>query len=150
MLKRKQVSAREVMQAHLDQIQRCNPRVNAIVTQLKPEQALEQADLADKALASGSAAGALHGLPVVHKDLFDTKDMRTTYGSPIFAEHVPGEDALIVQRLKAAGAISLGKSNTPEFGAGSQTFNPVFGPTLNPYDTGKTCGGSSEIGRAHV
>ena len=80
---------------------------------------------------------------MAHKDLVDTRGIRTTYGSPIYRDHVPETDALIVERLRAAGAVTLGKTNTPEFGAGSQTFNPVFGPTLNPYDPGRTCGGSS-------
>jgi amidase len=82
-------------------------------------------------------------LPVAHKDLFPTRGIRTTHGSPIYRDHVPDEDAVIVERLRAAGAVTLGKTNTPEFGAGSQTFNPVFGRTLNPYDLSKTCGGSS-------
>ena len=80
---------------------------------------------------------------MAHKDLVDTAGVRTTYGSPIYAEHIPQQDALMVERLKNAGAISVGKTNTPEFGAGSQTFNEVFGATLNPYDLTKTCGGSS-------
>ena len=87
--------------------------------------------------------GPLHGLPIAHKDLFPTKGIRTTFGSPIYADFVPKEDALIVERLKAAGACTIGKTNTPEFGAGSQTFNEVFGVTRNPYNLDKTCGGSS-------
>lgn len=137
-----ELSALEVMEAHLAQIQRVNPKVNAIVT-LVAEQALDGARKADQALARGAPLGPLHGLPVAHKDLVETKGIRTTYGSPIFKEHVPDFDALIVERLKAAGAITVGKTNTSEFGAGSQTFNPVFGPTRNPYDLSKTCGGSS-------
>ena len=138
----KELSALEVMEAHLAQIDRVNPKVNAIVT-LLPEQAIEQAIAADEALIRGEAAGALHGLPIAHKDLFQTRGIRTTFGSPIFKDFVPDEDALIVERLKKAGAITIGKTNTPEFGAGAQTFNEVFGETLNPYDTSKTCGGSS-------
>ena len=137
-----ELSAVEVMEAHLSQIERVNPEVNAIVT-LLPERALEEARRADAALARGEGIGPLHGLPVAHKDLFWTKGVRTTFGSPIFENFVPKADALIVERLKRAGAISVGKTNTPEFGAGSQTFNEVFGATLNPYDTSKTCGGSS-------
>lgn len=137
-----ELSAVEVMEAHLSQIERLNPEVNAIVT-LLPERALEEARRADAALARGEGIGPLHGLPVAHKDLFWTKGVRTTFGSPIFENFVPEADALIVERLKRAGAISVGKTNTPEFGAGSQTFNEVFGATLNPYDTSKTCGGSS-------
>src|SRR4029079_18377194 len=91
----------------------------------------------------GDAVGPLHGLPIAHKDLQATAGIRTTFGSPIFRDHVPAESSPLVARLKQAGAIVVGKTNTPEFGAGSQTFNPVFGATLNPYDTSKTCGGSS-------
>lgn len=141
-IRARDVSAKEVMEAHLAQIERVNPKVNAIVT-LLPEQAIEQAIAADEALARGDAASALHGLPIAHKDLFETQGIRTTFGSPIFKDFVPDEDALIVERLKRAGAIAIGKTNTPEFGAGAQTFNEVFGETLNPYDTSKTCGGSS-------
>jgi amidase len=132
----------EVMEAHLEQIENINPRVNAIVT-LTAEEAMKRAREADEALARGDAKGPLHGIPVAHKDLLLTKGVRTTFGSPILKNFVPDRDALIVERLKNAGAISVGKTNVPEFGAGSQTFNGVFGPTLNPYDMGKTCGGSS-------
>jgi amidase len=138
----KDLSAREVMEAHLAQIDRVNPKVNAIVT-LLPELAMAQAKHADEALARGEETGPLHGLPIAHKDLVPTKGIRTTYGSRIFKDFVPDHDGLIVERLKKAGAITIGKTNTPEFGAGSQTFNEVFGATLNPYDTTKTCGGSS-------
>ena len=138
----KDLSVREVMEAHLAQIERINPQVNAIVT-LLPEQAMDQAAVADEALAHGEEVGPLHGLPVAHKDLHLTKDIRTTFGSPIFRDFVPEHDALIVERLKEAGAITIGKTNTPEFGLGSQTFNEVFGETCNPYDGTKTCGGSS-------
>ena len=141
-IRAKQISATEVMQAHLAQIDRVNPQVNAIVT-YHPERALAQARAADAALARGEPLGPLHGIPVAHKDVFDTAGVRTTYGSPIYADHIPDRDAVIVERLKRAGAISVGKTNTPEFAAGSQTFNEVFGATLNPYDLAKTCGGSS-------
>jgi amidase len=93
--------------------------------------------------AAGDELGLLHGLPVAHKDLELTAGIRTTMGSPLFSDFVPTEDGLVVQRMRAAGAVTIGKTNTPEFGAGSQTFNPVFGVTRNPYDTGTTCGGSS-------
>jgi amidase len=139
------LSCEELMEAHLRRIEWINPQVNAIVT-LVPEQALEQARACDRLLATGTpdlATTPLFGLPVAHKDLVETKGIRTTFGSPIYADHVPDFDALIVTRLKAAGAITVGKTNTPEFGAGSQTFNPVFGATRNPYDLSKTCGGSS-------
>ncbi len=137
-----QASAVEVMDAHLAQIERANPTLNAIVT-LLPNEAREHAAAADAVLARHETIGPLHGLPVAHKDLTRTKGIRTTFGSKVFEHFVPDEDALIVQRLRAAGAITIGKTNTPEFGAGSQTFNDVFGATLNPYDVTKTCGGSS-------
>ena len=142
-IRARKLSCREVMQAHLTRIDRINPIVNAIVTQIPPEQMLAAADTADKSLACGENTGPLHGLPIAHKDLVPTKDMRTTFGSRIYKDFVPDHDGLIVERLKKAGAITIGKTNTPEFGAGSQTFNQVFGETLNPYDTTKTCGGSS-------
>ncbi len=142
-MRNRELSCREVMEAHLVQIERVNPIVNAIVTQLPSAQALALADAADDARVQGKEIGPLHGLPIAHKDLVPTKDMRTTFGSPIFKDFVPEDDGLIVERLKNAGAITIGKTNTPEFGAGSQTFNPVFGETPNPYDTTKTCGGSS-------
>jgi amidase len=143
MIRNKTISAREVMQAHLDQIDKVNPVVNAIITRIPDEEALAKADEADRKLAAGEELGPLHGLPIAHKDLVPTKGIRTTWGSPIFADHVPDFDALLIERLRAGGALTIGKTNVPEFGAGSQTFNPVFGPTLNPYDTTKTCGGSS-------
>jgi amidase len=138
----KDLSAKEVMEAHLTQIEMVNPKVNAIVTFL-PEQAIDQAIAADKSLAQGREVGLLHGLPVAHKDLVPTRGIRTTSGSIVFKDFVPQEDGLIVERQKKAGAITIGKTNTPEFGAGSQTYNKVFGETLNPYDLSKTCGGSS-------
>ncbi|MEO8541217.1 MAG: amidase family protein, partial [bacterium] len=133
-IRSRQLSAREVVAAHLAQVERVNPRVNAIVT-LTAEKAMVEAAAADERLARDEAVGALHGLPVAHKDLFETKGVRTTFGSPIYSDYVPNFDALPVRRLKAAGAISIGKTNTPEFGLGSQTFNQVFGATLNPWDT---------------
>jgi amidase len=142
LIRAKQVSAREVMAAHLAQIARVNPRVNAIVT-LLPEAAMDQARVADETLVRGEPVGPLHGLPVAHKDLNFTKGIRTTFGSLLLKDFVPDQDALIVERLKRAGAITIGKTNVPEFGAGSQTYNEVFGATLNPYDLTKTCGGSS-------
>jgi amidase len=142
LLRRRKVSAREVMVAHLDQIERVNPKVNAICT-LVAESATKQAEEADAALARGVSPGPLHGLPIAIKDLAETKGIRTTYGSPIYKDNIPDHDALFVERLKAAGAIVIGKTNTPEFGAGSHTFNPVFGVTRNPYDLTRTCGGSS-------
>jgi amidase len=116
--------------------------VNAIVT-LVGERAMAAAARADELLARGGPLGVLHGLPVAHKDLVDTAGIRTTRGSPFYRDHVPTRDALIVTRIRGAGAVTVGKTNTPEFGAGSQTFNAVFGATRNPYDLRKTCGGSS-------
>jgi amidase len=141
-IRARDLSAREVMAAHLAQIERVNPRVNAIVT-LVAEQALARAAEADERLARGEPVGPLHGLPVAHKDTVNTRGIRTTQGSPIYRDFVPDEDAILVTRLREAGAIAVGKTNVPEFAAGSHTFNEVFGATLNPYDTTKTCGGSS-------
>ncbi len=138
----RELTAVEVMEAHLARIAKVNPTLNAIVT-LLPDAARRGAEAADAALARGEPVGPLHGLPVAHKDLTPTRGIRTTFGSPIFRDFVPPDDALIVERLRAAGAITIGKTNTPEFGAGSQTFNAVFGATRNPYDPSKTCGGSS-------
>jgi amidase len=142
----RELSAEEAMLACLEQIEHTNLHVNAIVT-LHPERALRDARAADErlaeALAHGEEVGPLHGLPVAHKDLAPTRGTRTTFGSPVYEDFVPDEDALVVERLRRAGAITVGKTNTPEFGAGSQTYNEVFGETLNPYDTTKTCGGSS-------
>ncbi len=138
----REVSCREVTAAHLDRIDRVNPAVNAIVT-LSAEAAVDAADSADANIARGDWPGPLTGLPVAHKDLFPTRGIRTTWGSPLYAEHVPDHDALVVERLRAAGAITVGKTNTPEWGAGSQTFNAVFGATRNPWNLDRTCGGSS-------
>lgn len=139
----KQLSARELLAAHLDRLEALNPAVNAVVT-ATVARAEDMAGAADDHLARhGSTLGPLHGLPVAHKDLAPTAGVRTTYGSPIYADHVPAEDDLVVARLHAAGAVMVGKTNTPEFGAGSQTFNAVFGATRNPYDLDRTCGGSS-------
>jgi amidase len=142
LIRAKKLSAREALAAHLAQIERVNPKVNAIVT-LVAELAAADAAKADEMQARGETLGSLHGLPVAHKDLFDTRGIRTTYGSPLFKHHVPTEDDIVVERMRRAGAITIGKTNTPEFGAGSQTFNTVFGATRNPYDFTKTCGGSS-------
>ena len=138
----KELSAEEVLRAHLEQIDLFNSSLNAIVT-LCPDLALESARKIDKSISNNDPIGPLAGLPIAHKDLVVTQGIKTTYGSPIFSDFIPQEDALIVQRLKHAGAVTIGKTNTPEFGAGSQTFNTVFGETLNPYDITKTCGGSS-------
>jgi amidase len=141
-IRRKQVSAREVLAAHLARIERVNPKINAVVT-LVADRAMADAQKADELQAHGGVLGPLHGLPVAHKDLINTAGIRTTFGSPLFRDNVPNVDALIVKRVRSAGAVVLGKTNTPEFGAGSNTFNPVFGATVNPYDLAKTVGGSS-------
>ncbi len=142
-LRSKAISAREVMRAHLAQIARVNPQINAIVTLLPEDDLLAAADAADAALARGAAVGPLHGLPIAHKDLELTRGIRTTFGSPLHRDFIPERSTLLVERLQGAGAITIGKTNTPEFGAGSQTYNEVFGETKNPYDPTKTCGGSS-------
>jgi len=142
MIRAKKLSAREALAAHLKQIERVNPKVNAIVT-LVPEMAADAAAKADEMQAHKASLGPLHGLPFAHKDLLETRGIRTTYGSPLYKDYVPTEDDIVVERMRRAGAIIVGKTNRPEFGAGSQTFNKVFGATLNPYDLTKTCGGSS-------
>jgi amidase len=142
-LQAREVSAREVMEAHLAQIERVNPLVNAFVT-LVPEQALAQARTADERAARGDGLPPLHGMPVGIKDLIRTKGIRTTFGSVLFRDHVPDTDDLTAARFKAAGAIIVGKTNTPEFGCGGgQTANAVFGETRNPYNLGHSCGSSS-------
>ncbi len=135
------LSAREVMESQLARIDAVNPRVNAIVTLVEREAALAAADAADR--VPRERRGPLHGLPLAVKDLEETAGLRTTYGSPLFAENIPAADSPLVARLRAAGALIIGKTNTPEFGAGSQTFNAVFGATRNPYDLARTPGGSS-------
>ena len=138
----RKVSPLEVVQAVLARIDALNPRLNAYVT-IARESALEAARAATAALTRRGALPPLHGVPVSIKDLTETRGIRTTKCSRIFEHHVPDEDALIVQRLKAAGAIVVGKTNTPEFGAGGNTFNAVFGATRNPWNSALTCGGSS-------
>ena len=141
-VRRRDLSAREVVGWHLDRIAEVNPRLNAIVS-LRPEAALAEAEAADRMAAAGEPLGPLHGLPIAIKDLEDTAGIRTTYGSLAFAEHVPQADSLLVARLRAAGAIVVGKTNTPEFGVGSHTFNRVFGATRNPWALDRSPGGSS-------
>jgi amidase len=142
LLRTREVSARELLAAHLARIDETNGPVNAIVT-LCADRAMAEAAAADEDLAHGVAVGPLHGLPIAVKDTHATEGVRTTQGSPLFADHVPDADELLVARERAAGAIVIGKSNVPEFAAGSHTVNPVFGPTRNPYDTTKSAGGSS-------
>jgi amidase len=143
MIRERELTAREVMTAFLAQTKRINPHVNAICTLVDEEELLHAASRADEQLNRGQPVGPLHGLPHAVKDLIPTASLRTTFGSRIYEDFVPSTDELMVERLKAAGAIIIGKTNTPEFGAGSQTFNEVFGATRNPYDLSRTCGGSS-------
>jgi amidase len=142
-IKSKQVSCVEVMNAYLDHIERLNPRVNAIVSLQDREGLLRQAKERDEQLAHGEYMGWMHGFPQAIKDLAATKGIRTTRGSPLFKDDVPQVDAVFVERMKRAGSIIIGKTNTPEFGLGSHTYNNVFGTTLNAYDQTKTAGGSS-------
>ncbi len=142
-IKSRQVSCVEVMRAYLDHIDRMNPRVNAIVS-LKPhESLLALAGERDAQLARREYLGFLHGFPHAVKDLEATAGIRTTMGSPLFRDFIPKADSIMVERMRRAGAIIIGKTNVPEFGMGSQTYNPVFGTTLNAYDQSKTAGGSS-------
>lgn len=142
MLRAKEVSAREVVTAHLERIDAVNGAVNAIVTHT-PDLAMDQATQADEAAAHGDFRGPLHGIPVAHKDNHLTKGIRTTFGSVARKDFVPTEDDLVIERMKQAGVITLGKTNIPEFVAGGHTFNDVFGTTRNPYDLSVTAGGSS-------
>ena len=138
MLHQRKVSSVEVTKAFIARIERLNPGLNAIVTFL-PEQALAAAKKIDRQRKKSRYGG----LPIAHKDLMPTKGIRTTYGSLVFEKNIATEDGALVERLAAHGTVLLGKTNTPEFGAGSQTFNKVFGATKNPYDLTRTCGGSS-------
>jgi len=138
----KQVSCRELMAAFLDQIERFNPTVNAIVSLQPRDELLNQAEVRDRELARGQRRGWMHGFPHAVKDLSPTRGLRTTWGSPLL-EIVAGEDAIFVERMRNSGAIIIGKTNVSELGMGSQTYNPIFGTTLNPYDLSKTAGGSS-------
>ena len=138
----KEISCREVMAAFLDQIERFNPRINAIVSLEPREELLQQAEDRDRELARGQRRGWMHGFPHAVKDLAPTRGLRTTWGSPLL-DTVPSEDAVFVERLRRNGAIIIGKTNVSEFGMGSQSYNPIFGTTLNPYDPSKTAGGSS-------
>ena len=142
LIRRRQVSPLEVVRAVLERIERVNPALNAYCT-VAAEQALAAGRAATRALTRRASLGPLHGVPVSIKDLTPTKGIRTTWGSKIFEAHVPEEDAVVVERLKAAGAIVIGKTNTPEFGAGATTFNAVFGVTRNPWNPALTCGGST-------
>ncbi|HUC61697.1 MAG TPA: amidase family protein [Alphaproteobacteria bacterium] len=149
LMRAKSASPVEVLQAHLDTIARANGKVNAICT-LAAESAMEAARRAERAILRGEPTGSLIGLPVGIKDVTPTAGIRTTYGSPLFAHNIPTEDAAVVARLKDAGAIILGKTNTPEFAAGANTVNPVFGATRNPWNLALTVGGSTGGGGAAV
>jgi amidase len=142
-IRQRHFSVREVVGAFLERIEAVNPLVNAIVSLRERADILAEADRADAHLARGGEAGSLFGLPIAIKDLAQTKGLRTTFGSPIFADFIPEEDDFFVERIRKAGAIIIGKTNVPEFGLGSNTYNPVFGPTLNAFDPALTAGGSS-------
>ena len=150
LLRTRQLSAREVMAAHLAQIRRWNPQLNAIVAKLDDEACLALADGADLRAARGEPLGALHGLPWAFKDLEPAIGFPWTRGSPIFRNDRPTVDSVLVERLRGAGVLPIGKTNTPEFGMGSQTYNNVYGTTVNPYDFTKTAGGSSGGAAASV
>jgi len=143
LLRSREVSAREIMTVFLDQIARLNPKINAIVAKLDDDQCLALADKADQRLSRGDNAGSLHGLPFAFKDLDAAVGFPMTRGSPIFRNFMPTEDSVLVDRLRRAGVIPIGKTNVSEFGMGSHTYNQVYGTTLNPYDLSKTAGGSS-------
>ena len=134
LIKTGQLSSREVMTAFLKQIDDLNPRFNAIISRVPHAALLAQADAADQAIARKETVGALHGLPMAVKDTTDTAGIVTTYGSPIYRNDVPAVDGLMVSRLRKAGAIFIGKTNVPEFGLGSHSFNPIFGATGNAWD----------------
>jgi amidase len=142
----RQLSARDVLAATLARIDAVNPTLNAIVT--LNTRVEDEARAIDEAIARGETPGPLCGVPVGIKDVTPVAGVRTTYGSPIYADHVPTEDAVVVRRLREAGALIVGKTNCPEFAAGGNTFNPVFGRTRNPWDPSKTCGGSTGGGAA--
>lgn len=149
LMRAKAISPVEVLQAHLDTVERLNPKVNAICT-VAAESALEAARSAEAAIMRGGGLGLLHGVPISIKDVTPTAGIRTTYGSPLYADHVPKEDAAVVARLKQAGSIILGKTNTPEFAAGANTVNKVFGATRNPWNLALTVGGSTGGGGAAI
>ena len=142
MIRNRKISCEETLDAFLAQVVKWNPVINAVVSECRDE-ARQTAKQLDEKLDKGEEIGVLGGLPIAHKDLVQTEGLRTTWGSRIYADFIPSSDDLIVQRLKSAGAVTIGKTNTPEFGAGSQTFNEVFGATRNPYDRTRTVGGSS-------
>ena len=139
----RQASCVDVMTAYLDHIDKLNPKVNAIVALQDRAALLAQSRERDAQLARGELMGPLHGFPHAVKDLAPVKGIPMTMGSPILKDFVPNADSVMVERLRTAGAIFIGKTNTPEFGLGSQTYNPVYGATRNAYDQSRTSGGSS-------
>ncbi|MDO8750574.1 MAG: amidase [Dehalococcoidia bacterium] len=143
LIRSRKLAAREVMAAYLGQINRVNPKINAIVAKLDDDKCLSLADEADHRMARGERVGPLHGLPIAIKDLEPAVGFPWTMGSPIYKDRMPTEDSVLVERLRNAGAIPIGKTNVPEFGMGSHTYNKVYGTTLNPYDLTKSAGGSS-------
>ena len=143
LLRARKVSAREVMAAHLAQINRLNPRINAIVARLDDEKCLALADAADARTARGGPLPPLHGLPTAFKDLQPAVGFAFTRGSIIYKDAMPAEDSVLVERMRRAGAIPIGKTNVPELGMGSHTYNKVYGTTVNPFDQTRTAGGSS-------
>ena len=149
-IRARDLSCRDVMLAYLAQIARVNPQVNAIVSLEPEERLLEQADACDRLLARGEWLGWMHGMPQAPKDLAATRGIRTTLGSPLFADHVPAKSHPLVERIERKGGVVIGKSNTPEFGAGGSTFNEVFGRTRNPWNTALTSGGSTGGGAVSV
>jgi len=143
LIRQRKLSSREVMSAFLRQIARVNPEINAIVAKLDDEQCLALADAADRRLARGDKVGPLHGLPFAFKDLDPAVGFPFTRGSPVFRDFMASEDSVLVEHLRRAGVIAIGKTNVSEFGMGSHTYNEVYGTTVNPYDLTKTAGGSS-------
>lgn len=142
LLRTRAVSAREVLDASLTRIDEVDPVLHAVVSR-DDEGARRRAAELDEAVVRTGPVGPLHGLPTAHKDLLDTAGLPTTFGSRLFATNVPAEDSVLAARVRAAGAVRVGKTNVPEFGAGSQTYNRLFGTTRNPYDPSRTPGGSS-------
>ncbi len=142
LIRKREISSRDLLEHYLARIERFNPRLNAVVT-IDAERARKRADAADQALARGESWGPLHGLPITVKDTFETAGLRTTAGARGLSEHVPGTDAVPVARLQAAGAVLMGKTNTPVFASDAQSYNNVFGTTNNPWDLARSPGGSS-------
>jgi len=143
LIRTRKLSAHELMAAHLQQINRVNPKINAIVAKLDDDKCLALADEADRRLARGEKVGPLHGLPIAFKDTEAAIGFPFTGGSLIYKDYMPTEDTVLVERLRNAGVVPIGKTNVSEFGMGSHTYNKVYGTTVNPYDLTKSAGGSS-------